>query len=122
MPGSNIAGARKTLIDRLLDHVEKVGNRLPDPVLIFVIICALTLVASWLAALAARFTSSPRASDMSAPMQGSKPRHRPAPLARERGEGGVRVPGVALPFIKKCLRRSRNAAPSREAGRRAHAA
>lgn len=52
MTGSNVASPRKGLVARLLDHVEKVGNRLPDPVLIFVIICALTLVASWLAAMA----------------------------------------------------------------------
>lgn len=34
---------------RLLDRVERIGNRLPDPVSLFAIFCALVLVVSWLA-------------------------------------------------------------------------
>ncbi|MBP8861294.1 MAG: AbgT family transporter, partial [Ottowia sp.] len=37
---------RRTLVDRFLDGVEKIGNKLPDPVMIFIAICALVLIAS----------------------------------------------------------------------------
>ncbi len=38
------------LLQRALDAVERAGNRLPDPVTIFVALAGLTLVASWAAA------------------------------------------------------------------------
>ncbi|MDO4436023.1 MAG: AbgT family transporter [Cardiobacteriaceae bacterium] len=37
---------------RLLTYIERAGNKLPDPVFIFMGLCALILVASWLSALA----------------------------------------------------------------------
>ncbi len=40
--------APRGLVARLLDLIERVGNRLPDPVTIFVLLGALTLLASWL--------------------------------------------------------------------------
>ncbi len=39
--------SRKNFILRFLDVVERVGNKLPDPVTLFVVFCGLVLVASW---------------------------------------------------------------------------
>ena len=50
---------RRTLVDRFLDGVEKIGNKLPDPVMIFIAICALVLIASWLAAMAGVSATNP---------------------------------------------------------------
>ena len=50
---------RRTLVDRFLDGVEKIGNKLPDPVMIFIAICALVLIASWLAAAAGVSVTNP---------------------------------------------------------------
>ena len=44
--------SRRSLFTRFLDGVEKAGNKLPDPVFIFIILCAIGLIASWLCALA----------------------------------------------------------------------
>ena len=41
--------ARKNIILKSLDLVERVGNKLPDPITLFVIFCGLVLLASWLA-------------------------------------------------------------------------
>ena len=43
---------KPALVDRFLDLIERAGNRLPDPIMLFIGICGLTLLASWLAALA----------------------------------------------------------------------
>lgn len=43
---------KRTFFNRFLDSIEAAGNKLPDPVFIFIILCALVLIASWLAALA----------------------------------------------------------------------
>lgn len=42
--------SRKSLGMKCLDWIEKTGNRLPNPVAIFMILCALILIASWIAA------------------------------------------------------------------------
>jgi aminobenzoyl-glutamate transport protein len=44
----NNAPARKTILDRALDVIEKVGNKLPDPAVLFVIALGLTWILSWL--------------------------------------------------------------------------
>jgi len=44
------AAPRRTALARFLDLIERVGNALPHPMTLFVIMGALTLVASWLAA------------------------------------------------------------------------
>lgn len=43
---------KRTLLTRILDGIETAGNKLPDPVFIFIGLCAIVLVASWLSALA----------------------------------------------------------------------
>ncbi|MFO7261237.1 MAG: AbgT family transporter [bacterium] len=43
-------GRRASLPARFLDAVERVGNRLPDPLTLFVILIGLVLIASWIAA------------------------------------------------------------------------
>jgi len=48
-PATDAAGPR-TLLQRCLDRLERAGNKLPDPVMIFVIALALTFVASLLLA------------------------------------------------------------------------
>lgn len=44
--------SRPSLVNRMLDGIERAGNKLPDPVFIFIILCGIVLVASWLSALA----------------------------------------------------------------------
>jgi len=39
---------RKTLLQRLLDGIEIVGNKVPHPAVIFLILCALVIVLSHL--------------------------------------------------------------------------
>jgi aminobenzoyl-glutamate transport protein len=41
---------RRTFFDRFLDGIERAGNRLPDPVTLFLILVGLVMLASWLAA------------------------------------------------------------------------
>jgi len=41
---------RRPLFERALDAVERIGNRLPDPISIFVLLAFAVLVASWIAA------------------------------------------------------------------------
>lgn len=41
----------RSLFNRFLDGIEAAGNKLPDPVFIFIILCAIVLIASWIAAL-----------------------------------------------------------------------
>ncbi len=49
-PGSGVAvAAPKSLVQRILDKVEIVGNKLPQPVTLFAILMALVLLASWVA-------------------------------------------------------------------------
>src|SRR5690606_6042351 len=43
-------GRRARLPARLLDVVERVGNRLPDPLTLFVLLIGLVLIISWVAA------------------------------------------------------------------------
>lgn len=43
---------KKTWVYRCLDGIERAGNKLPDPIFIFMWLCLLILVASWLSALA----------------------------------------------------------------------
>ena len=45
-----MAGALSRWIDRGLAGVERVGNRLPDPITLFVLFMAIVLLASWIAA------------------------------------------------------------------------
>jgi aminobenzoyl-glutamate transport protein len=47
-----MAGNERGFVLRALDVVERVGNRLPDPVTLFLIMILLVMVASWLAVLA----------------------------------------------------------------------
>ena len=51
--------SRRSLFTRFLDGVEKAGNKLPDPVFIFIILCAIILIASWLCALAGVTATNP---------------------------------------------------------------
>lgn len=44
------APARRSALVRALDVIERVGNRLPDPITLFALFAGLVLVASWLAA------------------------------------------------------------------------
>lgn len=39
---------KKTMIERFLDGVEKAGNKLPDPVTLFVIMAFIVLGSSWI--------------------------------------------------------------------------
>ena len=41
--------SRSSLFNRFLDIIEVVGNKLPDPVIFFTLLCALILVLSWIA-------------------------------------------------------------------------
>lgn len=43
---------RRTWLNRFLDGIETAGNKLPDPVFIFIFLCGMVLVASWLSAMA----------------------------------------------------------------------
>lgn len=49
---SDIQKKKRSLIDRFLDAVEFAGNKLPDPVLLFALICVVIIAASWLSAMA----------------------------------------------------------------------
>jgi aminobenzoyl-glutamate transport protein len=49
MPSPKVAGARLRPAFSLLDAVERLGNRLPHPVTLFVLLALLVLLASWLA-------------------------------------------------------------------------
>ena len=54
-----VSTSRRSLFTRFLDGVEKAGNKLPDPVFIFIILCAIILIASWLCALPTAKPSPP---------------------------------------------------------------
>ena len=41
------SGGKRRLTDRLLDAVELAGNKLPDPIMLFALICVLIVLASW---------------------------------------------------------------------------
>jgi aminobenzoyl-glutamate transport protein len=47
-PGTPPAAERRGLVNRFLDLVERVGNKLPDPAVLFVIALAMVWVLSWL--------------------------------------------------------------------------
>ncbi|WP_323958400.1 AbgT family transporter [Brevibacillus composti] len=47
-----LAPAKKTMMNRMLDVVERVGNKLPDPVTLFVIFAVVVIIASHFASLA----------------------------------------------------------------------
>lgn len=51
--------AEKGRFRRFLDGVERIGNRLPDPVTLFAILIAMVMVASWLAEAAGAGTTNP---------------------------------------------------------------
>lgn len=42
---------KKGFMDKFLDGIERAGNKLPDPVVIFISLCGLILIASWIASL-----------------------------------------------------------------------
>lgn len=44
--------ATRSMLGRLLDGIERSGNRLPDPVYIFMVLCLIILLASWACGLA----------------------------------------------------------------------
>ncbi len=50
-PGTDVRGGESGWVDRALDFVERSGNRLPDPITLFVIFMFLVLGVSWLAAV-----------------------------------------------------------------------
>lgn len=41
----------KTFFNRMLDSIEYAGNKLPDPIVLFIILCAITLISSYIASL-----------------------------------------------------------------------
>lgn len=43
---------RAPLFERFLNSIERAGNKLPDPVIIFMALCCIILLASWIAAMA----------------------------------------------------------------------
>lgn len=45
------AAANKNFLARALDSVERVGNRLPDPLFLFIYLCIFVVLVSWLASL-----------------------------------------------------------------------
>lgn len=49
-PSTREKPKRRPVFDRALDSVERIGNRLPDPISIFVLLALLVLVASWITA------------------------------------------------------------------------
>jgi len=61
--GDDGAPTEKGRLERALDAVERAGNRLPDPVTLFLILIALVMVASLIAALAGLSTPHPLTGD-----------------------------------------------------------
>jgi len=55
-------------LTRALDRVERVGNALPDPITLFVILSLLVVVASWLATLAGVAAAHPSSGEMITPV------------------------------------------------------
>ncbi|MET3698446.1 aminobenzoyl-glutamate transport protein [Bacillus oleivorans] len=47
----NFEKQKRSFFDRLLDSIEKVGNKLPDPIVLFFILCGITLLVSLIASL-----------------------------------------------------------------------
>lgn len=43
---------KRSLVDKFLDVVEKSGNKLPDPIILFAILCLVIVLASWISSLA----------------------------------------------------------------------
>lgn len=54
---------RRKFFDRFLDNIEKVGNRLPDPVTLFVILIAVVMLASWVASAIGAAVTHPGSGD-----------------------------------------------------------
>lgn len=54
---------RRKFFDRFLDTIEKVGNRLPDPVTLFVILIGVVMLSSWLAAIFGAAVTHPGSGD-----------------------------------------------------------
>ncbi len=46
-PETDARPANRTLVTRLLDGIERLGNRLPDPAVLFLILMVLVWIASW---------------------------------------------------------------------------
>ncbi len=53
------AKKKRSLTDRFLDGVEAAGNKLPDPILLFALICLLIVLASWISAMAGVSATNP---------------------------------------------------------------
>jgi len=53
-PADGGAVANKTLVQRMLDGIERVGNKMPNPAVLFLLLCVLTVVLSQGAVLVQR--------------------------------------------------------------------
>ncbi len=51
MQGNSGIVRKKSVIDRMLDVIERLGNKLPDPITLFVIMAGLVLLLSWFLSL-----------------------------------------------------------------------
>lgn len=60
----NQNAGRRTFFDRFLDGIERAGNRLPDPVTLFLILVGLVMVASWIAAALGAAVRHPGTGDL----------------------------------------------------------
>lgn len=47
----NIEKKKRSFFDRMLDSIEFAGNKLPDPIVLFIILCGIALVASFVTSL-----------------------------------------------------------------------
>jgi aminobenzoyl-glutamate transport protein len=61
-------GLFRRLVLRSLDRIERVGNRLPDPITLFAILIALVMLASWVASIAGVSAVHPGTQDTIAPV------------------------------------------------------
>lgn len=52
------------LIDRLLGGIERAGNKMPDPVMIFIILIGIIILASWLLSMAGIEVVNPASGDL----------------------------------------------------------
>ncbi len=47
MQGNSQTIKKKSWIDNMLDKIERAGNKLPDPITLFIILAGVVLVLSW---------------------------------------------------------------------------
>ena len=47
----NTEKKKRSFFDRMLDSIEFAGNKLPDPIVLFIILCGIALVASFVTSL-----------------------------------------------------------------------